>query len=256
VPWRDLNPKQDAGRSQESSMRFRNLSLRQRLTLLILCSGVLGLVLACTGLAAYERNNFRASTMTELSALADTLGANVAASLLFNDQKTGADMLRALATEHHVMAARLYDANGKIFAEYRRSDVTRAFQVPAWREQGAEFTPDTLTLFRIVSLNGEKAGTIEIVSDLTGLRAEIWQFTKISVLVLAFSLLATYLVTSRLLKLAIQPILRLAALTEKVSVQKDYSLRGEVQSPDEVGTLVASFNDMLECIQDRDTCKN
>ena len=235
------------------TVRFRNLSLRRRLTLLILCSSILGLVLACTGLAAYERNNFRASTLTELSALADTLGANVAASLLFNDSKTGDDMLRALATEPHVMAARLYDANGKIFAEYRRSNVSKQFQVPAWREPGAEFKPDTLTLFRSVSLSGEKAGSIEIVSDLTGLRAEIWQFTKISVLVLAFSLLATYLVTSRLLKLAIHPILRLAALAEKVSVHKDYSLRGEVQSADEVGTLVASFNDMLECIQDRDS---
>jgi signal transduction histidine kinase/DNA-binding response OmpR family regulator len=234
-------------------MRFRNLSLRRRLTLLILCSGVLGLVLACTGLAAYERNNFRASTQTELSALADTLGANVAASLLFNDQKTGADMLRALATEHHVMAAQLYDANGNIFAEYRRSDVGREFQVPAWREQGAEFKPETLTLFRSVSLNGDKAGTIEIVSDLTGLRAEIWQFTKISTLVLAFSVLVTYFAASRLLKLAIHPILRLATLAEKVSRNEDYSLRGEVQSADEVGTLVASFNGMLERIQDRDS---
>ena len=102
---------------KKRAMSFRHLSLRQRLTLLILTSSVLGLLLACAGLTAYERNNFRASTLNELSALADTLGANAAASLLFNDQKTGADMLRALATEHHVLAARLYDVNGNVFAE-------------------------------------------------------------------------------------------------------------------------------------------
>jgi len=235
------------------AMPSPDLSLRRRLTLLILSSSVLGLVLACTGLAAYERTNFRASTLNELSALTDTLGANVAASLLFSDQKTGADMLRALATEHHVLAARLYDVNGKAFAEYRRSDVGKDFQMPEWRKQGSEFTADTLTLFRVVSLNGERAGTIGIVSDLTGLRAEIWQFSKISALVLAFSLLVTFVVASRLLKLAMHPILQLAALAEKVSIHEDYSLRGEIQSNDEVGMLVTSFNEMLGRIQDRDS---
>ena len=201
------------------TVRFRNLSLRRRLTLLILCSSILGLVLACTGLAAYERNNFRASTLTELSALADTLGANVAASLLFDDSKTGDDMLRALATEPHVMAARLYDANGKIFAEYRRSNVSKQFQAPAARTGGRIQAGHAYAISKRFA-EREKAGSIEIVSDLTGLRAEIWQFTKISVLVLAFSLLATYLVTSRLLKLAIHPILRLAALAEKFRYTK------------------------------------
>src|SRR5271168_370210 len=101
-------------------MSFRDLSIRRKLTLLILSSSVLGLVLACVGLAAYERTSFRASTANELSALADTLGANAAASLVFNDQKTGADMLHALRADRHILGARLYDVNGKVFAEYVR----------------------------------------------------------------------------------------------------------------------------------------
>ena len=233
-------------------MLFSQLSLRRKLTMLILCSSVLGLVLACGGLAAYERASFRASTMNELSALADTLGANAAASLLFKDQKTGSDILHALGTERHILAARLYDMDGKTFAEYRRTDVGPGFKMPAWRKQGAEFGPDTLTLFRIVSFNGDETGSIGIVSDLTGLRAKIWQYTRISALVLVISVLATYLVTSRLLKVAIRPIVQLANLAENVSIREDYSLRGTVQTSDEVGTLVTSFNEMLERIQQRD----
>jgi two-component system sensor histidine kinase/response regulator len=233
-------------------MIFKHLSLRRKLMLLILSSSVLGLILAWAGLAAYERTSFRASTMNELSALADTLGANAAASLLFKDQKTGADMLRALGTEQHILAARLYDADGKVFAEYRRRDVGPDFQMPAWRKPGAEFGRDRLTLFRVVSLDGEETGSIGIVSDLTGFRAKIWEYTRISALVLLFSVLATYFVSSRLLKLAIRPILQLANLAENVSIQEDFSLRGTVQTNDEVGTLVTSFNGMLERIQQRD----
>src|ERR1700690_305018 len=97
-------------------MTFRDLSIRRKLTVLILSSSVLGLVLACVGLAAYERTSFRASTVNEISALADTLGANAAASLEFDDPKTAADMLGALRTEQHILGARLYDENGNVFA--------------------------------------------------------------------------------------------------------------------------------------------
>ena len=233
-------------------MHFRDLSIRRKLTVLILTSSVLGLVLACVGLAAYERRSFRASTTSELSALAATLGTNAAASLLFNDPKTAGEMLGALRTEQHILGARLYDANGKVFAEYRRTDAGSEFSMPSWRADGATFTPDSLMLFRSVLLNGEKAGSIAIVSDLAGFRAKIWEYTKIAAFVLLFSLLATYRVSSRLLRIATAPSLQLAGLAESVSVNEDFSLRGTVQSRDEVGMLVAAFNDMLERIQQRD----
>jgi signal transduction histidine kinase/CheY-like chemotaxis protein len=103
-----------------------------------------------------------------------------------------------------------------------------------------------------VSLNGEKAGSIAIVSDLIGFRAKLVEYTKIAICVLLISLLATYAVSSRLLRIATAPILQLAELAKSVSAGEDYSLRGIVQSRDEVGTLVSSFNDMLERIQQRD----
>jgi two-component system, sensor histidine kinase and response regulator len=233
-------------------MTFRDLSIRRKMTVLILSSSVLGLVLACVGLAAYERTSFRASTTNEISALADTLGANAAASLVFNDPTAAADMLRALATEQHILGARLYDINGKVFAEYRREGAGNDFIMPSWRADGATFTPDSLVLFRSVSLNGEKAGSIAIVSDLIGFRAKLVEYTKIAAFVLMISLLVTYAVSSRLLRITTAPILQLAGLAENVSAGEDYSLRGIVQSRDEVGTLVSSFNDMLERIQQRD----
>ncbi len=233
-------------------MRFQDLSIRRKLTLLILCSSVLGLVMACVGLAAYERKSFRASTTNELSALADTLGANAAASMVFNDQKTAADILGALRTEPHILGARLYDPNRKVFAEYRRPNTGSEVGMPSWQPDGATFTPDSLVLFRSVAMNGEKAGSIAIVSDLTGFRAKIVEYTKIAAFVLLLSLLATYLVSSRLLSITTAPILKLAELAEIVSVSEDFTLRGTIQSRDEVGTLVASFNDMLERIQQRD----
>src|SRR5882762_4017859 len=48
------------------------------------------------------------------------------------------------------------------------------------------------------------------------------------------------------------PILQLAGIAAKVSANEDYTLRGLPGDGDEVGTLVSSFNQMLERIQERD----
>ena len=95
-------------------MHIRDFSLRANLILLILSASALAVLLASFGFGVYERQNYRASSVRELTALADTLGANTAASLAFNDQATAEEMLRAIATEPNVLDARLYDNEGRI----------------------------------------------------------------------------------------------------------------------------------------------
>ena len=69
----------------------------------------MALILACLGFAVYERASFRAAMSNELLGLADTLGANTAASLTFNDRKSARDMLGALQAERQITATCLYD---------------------------------------------------------------------------------------------------------------------------------------------------
>jgi two-component system, sensor histidine kinase and response regulator len=233
-------------------MNFRDLPIRRKLALLILSSSVLAVILACLGFAIYERQKFRANTADELSTLADTLGANTAASLAFNDQKTAREMLGALREEHHVLGACLYDNHGRIFAEYRRAGLGSEFEMPSSREDGAHFEQHTITLFRSVFLENDKTGSIAIVSDLSGTRARVWEYTKISILVLFISTLATYLISSRLLRIVSDPIVQLAEIAERVTTEENYSLRAIAQGNDESGKLVSSFNQMLERIEQRD----
>src|ERR1700685_3368739 len=121
------------------AMNIRHSSIRFKLALLILSTSVLAVLLASFGFAIYERQSYRASAVRELTALADTLGANTAASLAFNDQRTAEELLRALATEPNVLVACLYDNQGRIFAEYRSSDGPSTLVAPALLHDGAYF---------------------------------------------------------------------------------------------------------------------
>jgi signal transduction histidine kinase/CheY-like chemotaxis protein len=231
---------------------IRTGSIQRKLTLVIFFSSVLGLSITCLAFELYERAIFRSSMTKELSAHADMLGMNTAASLAFNDRKSALDALAALRVEGHVVAGCIYDIHGTIFAEYRRPGTGSDFRMPVWRPDGALFEAETVTLYRGFSLNGDKIGSIAIVSDFSELRAKMTQFREISALVLIVSILITALISYRLVLLITEPILQLAGIAGKVSAQEDYTLRGIPRGDDEVGALVSSFNEMLERIQQRD----
>jgi len=230
----------------------RKGSIQRKLTLVIFFASVLGLSFTCLAFELYERAAFRSVMTSELSAHAEMLGLSTAASLSFNDRKSAQDTLAALQVERHVVAGCIYDTHGTIFAEYRRAGVGSDFSMPAWRADGAFLGAETLTLHRSFFSNGEKIGSIAIVSDFSELHAKMKQFREISAFVLLVSILLTALISHRLVRLITEPILHLAAVVGRVSADKDYALRGIPRGDDEVGTLVSSFNQMLEQIQQRD----
>jgi len=233
-------------------MRVRDFSIRFNLALLILSTSAIAVLLASIGFAVYQRESYRASAVRELTALADTLGANTAASLAFNDQRTAREMLRALATEPNVPIACLYDDQGSIFAEYRIRRGARPLALPARRGDGAYFDGEFLTLFRGVLLNGERTGSIALVYDLHGFRAQLLEYAKIALLVLLVSVFVTFLASIRLAQSIGDPLVQLADVARRISSDKDYSVRAQIRSGGETGLLVDSFNEMLSRIESRE----
>jgi len=220
--------------------------------MLIFCTSLLGLSIAGMSFEIYERTSFRAGLINELTAHADMLGSNTAASLAFNDRKSAQDLMGALRLERHILAACIYDIHGNIFAEYRREGAGGNLKLPTWQGETTRFERESLTVYRSLRLDGQRMGGIAIVSDFSELQAKMKRFREISILILIVSLLATVLVSQRLVSLITEPILQLAGLAERVSTKEDYTLRAVPSGKDELGKLVGSFNQMLERIQERD----
>jgi diguanylate cyclase (GGDEF)-like protein/PAS domain S-box-containing protein len=233
-------------------MHIRDFSIRFNLALLILSASVLSVLLASIGFAIYERQSYRESAVRELTALADTLGANTAASLAFNDQRTAKDMLGALATEPNVLIACLYDNQGHIFENFRRPNGPPTLVLPPLRGDGAYFDGQSLTLFRGVLLNGEHTGSIALVFDLRGFRSRLLEYAKIAILVLLLSVVVTFLASLRLAGSIATPLVQLAAVARRISYDKDYSVRAGIRSGGETGLLIDSFNEMLSRIESRE----
>ena len=109
-----------------------------------------------------------------------------------------------------------------------------------------------LSLVREIMDNGERVGTIVIQATLDKVLQRWMAFGTIVGGVIFASSLFAFLLSNRLQALISDPILRLTSLTQRVSSEKNYSLREVKNSQDEIGTLIDGVNDMLEQIQHRD----
>ncbi|HTD86217.1 MAG TPA: CHASE sensor domain-containing protein [Candidatus Binatia bacterium] len=232
---------------------FRNLSIKRKQMLIITLTSTVALLLASSAFIYYELITFRSSAKENLSSLADILSYNSTAALTFNDSSVARDLLNCLSSEPHIMQAVIYNKNAQLFARYTRKQDGRDAQLPTLPPEGFAFGENSMAYGEKIQMQGEQLGWIYLKTDLTPLAQRVQQYISIVLLVSLASLLAALLISTRLQRVVSDPILKLARLARMVSFEKNYSVRASPpKSRDEVGELIAGFNEMLEQIQSRD----
>src|ERR1700676_153854 len=98
----------------------RKLSLRSKLTFVIMITTFAALLVAGMAFAEYGVYRFKQLRVEDLNALANILGTNSTAPLEFKDPKSARDILQSLAAKPHILSAVIYDQDGRPFAVYHR----------------------------------------------------------------------------------------------------------------------------------------
>jgi PAS domain S-box-containing protein len=214
------------------------------MTILLLTSGLV-LLLTCTAFLAYEVLTFRRTAVRELSTVGQIIAANSTAALAFQNPDDAGEVLAALRAEPHILAAMLYDANGRAFAAY--PDAHAAADFPAAPAQdGFRFERGRLVGFQpVVEGDNRRLGTLYLESDMQAMYARLRLYASIALVVIAASLMAAYLIAHKLQKQISLPILGLAEMARAVSERHDYSVRAPQLGRDELGLLTDAFNHML-----------
>ena len=228
---------------------FKDLAINTKLTLLVLLAGGVALLMSCVAFVTNDVRMIRSSMVDQMSALTDVLGSNSTAALSFDDADTAAELLMSLKRQPAVELACIYNASGKIFAVYYRGEQPPRLP-PAPRTEGVEFTSDGyLDVSKPIDFNGQSIGTIYLRASMNELHEQLWRYVNIAAVVMAVSLAASILLSSRLQRLISVPILKLAEAAEQISIQRDYSIRVTKTANDELGTLYDQFNAMLDEIE-------
>ena len=236
----------------DSMFAFKRLSIRRKLTLITMATASAALLVACVFFVLYDVRSFKRKLANDVSVVAEGIGINSAAALAFESGGAGAEILSALQYYPRIVSATIFDARGRPFASYQRPGASAEPSAPALRPAGHYFEGDRLYLFQEVVYGGENIGTIYIESDMQELYFRLRDFARIVAGVLVAASLVAFVLASRLQRLISGPILHLAEVESRVTLEKDYTLRAVKESEDELGMLIDGFNEMLVQIQQRD----
>ena len=232
---------------------LKKISIKQKLTWIIILTSVITLILAFTAFITYDLVSFKKSMELDLEIVARIIGEKFVHSLHCENVEDTEDILSALKAREEIISACIYDKKGDLSARYLREDVQAIPPPLASEKEGSHFEKERLILFRQINMDGEKIGSVCIQSDLKALNSRIKQYVGIMALMLFVSVLVAFLISARLQRMISKPILHLTHVARIVSIDRDYTVRAHKHSSDELGFLVESFNEMLTQIQNRDT---
>jgi methyl-accepting chemotaxis protein len=204
-----------------------------------------GLVPLLTAGALFSTAFFHFQTVTNenLIAIARVIGGSAEASLLFDDEQTALDTLRALKAEERIEAAIVFDSDGLIFAKYVRSDVAdfrpprEIFYEPIWSHGHIDLASE-------IMMGDEKVGVVFIRADTNEVTRFLFISIGIVLSVLLISLFLCWFGAARLQNHIAVPLERLVEGSASMA-EGDLSTQVEAQSDDELGVLARAFNAMV-----------
>ena len=231
---------------------LRKASIRQKLRVTVMATVGIALLLASAAFVTYEILAYRAGLVRDLEIMADLVETSSSAALTFEDRGLAETALKPLAGNRDILSAYLFTEGGSVLAEYHRSG--RAMEAPG--SPGPDrmaFSRNRLLLVRPMMLKEQRVGTLYLTAAMSGLYVH---FRWAAAIVGAIALVAfgAALGFSRMIQQGVtDALVALATTARKVSRLHDYSLRVRPGGEDELGLLMADFNEMLARIQQRES---
>jgi PAS domain S-box len=219
--------------------------------MLTCCTVVL---LACVGFVGQDVIDERKDLDGGLLLLGEMIGANSSAALTFGDHTTAEELLSTLRMKPSVFAGCIYTDRDVPFATYSNGTVPTLPRHPR-TANGIVRQDGRAELFRPITRDGERAGTLYIASDLRDLHARIKKDAQFVAAVLLVCLTVAFILSSRLQRRVSASIVELAHVANLVSQNKNFSVRAThpgLKDSDEIRNLTTGFNSMLAEIEQRD----
>jgi signal transduction histidine kinase len=235
----------------DCEMKLRDAPIQQKLlSVIVLCCFIV-LVFVISAYLLLEYNAFRTSTEKDITTLGEIIASNSSGALAFDSPKDAKEILNGLKANPHIVAACLYNKEGKIFAAYTNDTLSIYPFLPQW--SGYRFENGYIEGFNNVVQGNTILGTLYLKSDLKIMYEQMQFYLLIGFGLIVISLVVAYFLSKFLQKSISEPILALTETAKIISEERNYSVRAKPYGKDEVGALTSSFNQMLTRIEEQNS---
>lgn len=230
-----------------------------------MCTSLTALILAGGIFLLWDRRVQRQTMIGDLEVQARMAAESCSSILQFGEgfEEEGQKALQVFRVKPTIEYVCILDQNDSIFADFYQGTEHKDHQttnqerleclgIDLNRLVSEEYYfSDTFLILSqgIRNVDGEVIGKMIFCSNLEPLRAAMRRSASINCSVLFFAAVVAYLLSSSLQRVISGPILGLAEVAKRVTRKKDYSVRAQQTTADEVGLLIEAFNGMLNQIQ-------
>lgn len=241
---------------------FRDSPIKHKLIIIIVGLSSLMLLSGFTIVTIEKYYSFQIDLVKRIETLADALGQNSTAAITFDDKRTAEEILAALTVDKDIISAQILNPDLGLFAQYKSPfhslleeniESSQKDNKRLLREHlSYKFSCSHLKLIRPITMREQTIGYIAIQAELGSLYQSLKYFSLIACIGLMILACFALLFALKLQEFISHPIAHLADVVRSVSHQRNYTLRAEKNSNDELGVLIDGFNDMLSQIESRD----
>ncbi|SDG28686.1 Signal transduction histidine kinase [Limimonas halophila] len=227
--------------------RFANSSVRTKVTAVVVAVSVAAVAVMAAAYGFIGLNRTRDALAQQMRGLARVTANNLAAAVIFEDPASARTTLASLHQEPNVRASRIVLPDGAVLARYPGNTRVR-WQTPA-SDTRMQFGPETVEVVHPIRKDGRAVAHLQVKAGLKPLKDSRTTLLTAGAAVVIGAIAIAVLLARPLCGFIIRPIEELAGAADRVRRTGDLSVRVPRRWRDEVGELVAAFNDMLDRIR-------
>lgn len=200
-----------------------------------------------------QYNNLQKDLVFNSTANSKIIGRNCSIALVFDDKKGCYEELIKSEPIQFMIDVTVYDTNFNQFTRFVPKYAIKkkvSYVQPIFKDTIYE-SGSSLNIVEPIYYDSTKYGYIHFRSSYDYLNEKMTNYIIMMVALLLITILITYILAHNFQKIISKPILKLARLTNEISVTGDYSRQLQIQSRDEIGFLYKEFNNLLKVINQK-----
>ena len=225
---------------------IRDISIKNKLVLMQVITSVVVLGLCFMAFVINDIRGYKERKINGTIGFAQVIGTNSVSALQFMDNEAAALILSELQeVETDVTNSAIFDAEGKIFAEFNRADKPTHRFVPPFNNRH-QILDDHLYVYKtIVDNAGNHIGTVCLEVELSELEDIISEKYQIAFVLFVVGISLAFLLAYLNQRYISAPIMNLVDVMQDIRAKNDYNRQVKVTGHDEISVLSAEFNNLM-----------
>lgn len=224
-----------------------NLSIKKKIQYLLSIFVIIVLIVAGLLMLIRDINNIKSNIIKQTKLQSTLLKEYIVTPLIFDDKEGAQNILRKIDIIDYLKGVVVFDKEDSLYTFYLKEGYD--YNVPQKKHKiGSIITGNNIHVANNIDFYGEKIGELHLLGSTNLMEKEINHVIRLYLIVIFLLMFVIWLLSAWLQKFISNPIIKLKEQTISIAKKKNYDLRLDENSHDEIGDLSREFNNLLDQI--------